>query len=368
MDNNFVTIMKNNDINKSNSNIIQEDVNINFENLSEDDFLFYLNCIGGHSFFIEYKSKYLIKSAKSSEINFYKFLIQNNLSFQNIPKFYGIIEPTTKNYSLIGNYIKQLTFFIQKMIKKYKILSNQLEIGVDKKFNEKFNEFLNRKIEEIPLNKSFEKTEKQMNDLYKNSKAHLYWIFFCFIEWEKSFLIDSYIIITNFEDKIITPSILDLKIGREEKMSKKSGKTKIFKGACLKFGCRIMGISIGKKYFKNRYDTRDLSESEFIDELNKFFISNKENLPDILRELDSIKKFIIENISFKFDFASLLFILENNYNNNDIKNKNRVGLINIGLKNKEDIETLKAQNNNKFLINSSIIKCIDNCVGILKEF
>lgn len=341
-----------------------EDIDI--EKLEFDDFIFYSNCIGGHSFFIEYKSKFLIKSTKPSEIKFYRFIQKSRFSIENFPKFYGIIEPSNKKYDLIKNYIKQFSIFIQKMLIKYQILSKDLEIGSDKNFNEKFDSFIKRQPEPlIKLNKSFEELTKKFDELYNNCKEHIFWIFYCFIEWESSFLIDPYIIISNFQHEIISPSIIDIKVGTEEKISKKTGKVKTFQGACAKYGCRIMGIYINNSYFKSRYDCRNLTVDEFSNELISFGINNKELKPKIFEELEKIKKFIEENINIKLDYASVLIILDNNKDNKG--KKIIIGLINLNLKGKEDVEKIKKDNEKSTFLNKNIIKCIDNFSNLIKE-
>jgi len=131
-------------------------------------------------------------------------------------------------------------------------------------------------------------------------KARLgsFWIFFWYIKWQKEFISDRYIIIQNLEYETNSPSILDIKIGNEKKISKETGQVKKFKGAFESLGCRIMGISSNNLYFKSRYDTKDLNENFFINELKLFFDKNNNIIEAVIKELQDIIIFL-QNSFFK---------------------------------------------------------------------
>ena len=130
----------------------------------------------------------------------------------------------------------------------------------DTLFQKKFEDFINGKKDinnDITLDKSFDALKEELINIKNNCMKKLFWIFFWYIKWQKEFISDKYIIIQNLEFHTKIPSIIDIKLGNEKKISKEKRKVKIFKGAYESLGCRIMGISSNNLYFKSRYETKE---------------------------------------------------------------------------------------------------------------
>ena len=89
--------------------------------------------IGGHSFFVVYSKKYLIKSVGKKELRFYEFIKTNNIDSTHLPKFYGVIDKNTKQYEYIIEYKKKCDIFFKKMVKystvNIKGQKDQMEVG-----------------------------------------------------------------------------------------------------------------------------------------------------------------------------------------------------------------------------------------------
>ena len=237
------------EINSDKTNLSPLNDNLNLSTIKIEDFLLYLNIIGGHSFFISYNNKYLIKSTSINEIKFYEFTKKKNLYSNCLPKFYGIIEENSSQYQFILTYLNQCEIFFRKMIKFFDIKLSDIFIEKDYSFEKKYYDFISRKNDDIKLLPSFNKLKKELIKISNNCKKQLYWIFFWFIKWENEFITNKYIVIENYEYGINTPFILDLKLGMEQKISKETGTVKLFKGVSKELGLRIMGILCKNIYF-----------------------------------------------------------------------------------------------------------------------
>ena len=331
-------------------------IDINPENLS-----LYLNMIGGHSFFVEYTKKYLIKSVGEKELKFYEFIYKNKINCEYMPKFHGVIEKNSKQHEYIINYKKKCDIFFKEMVKYFNIKSDDIIVEKDVSFHKRFNDFINSKSEpNIILNNSFENLKQELIKIKKNCEKKFFWIFFWYIKWQKEFISDKYIIIQNLEYETNSPSILDIKIGNEKKISKETGQVKKFKGAFESLGCRIMGISSNNLYFKSRYDTKDLDENFFINELILFFDKNNNIINSVINELQNIIYFLQNSFFQKIFFCSLLIF----FDNSDKNKPPLVKLIDLDLTNNSKInENDKILNIN----NEGFIKCITNLIKTLKN-
>ena len=363
-DNGTVKINNINNSNKININQGLELINIIPENLS-----LYLNMIGGHSFFVVYSKKYLIKSIGEKELKFYEFLHKNQIEYLHLPKFYGLIEKNTKQHQSIIIYKKKCDKFFQNMIQYFGIKSTDIDIENDLLFKKKFQDFINEK-NDIELDNSFEILKEELIQIKKNCQKRLYWIFFWYIKWQKEFISDRYIIIQNLEYNTKMPSIIDIKLGSEKKISKETGKVKIFKGANESLGCRIMGLSSNNLYFKSRYETKELNEDEFTKELNIFFGNKKHIITPVISELENIIKFTQKHFLLKIYFCSLLIFFDNSEDNNEVT----VKLIDFDLTNNiQDWNLLNEMINNpkneqgNIQDNSRFINCMNNLIMILRN-
>ena len=192
--------------------------------------------------------------------------------------------------------------------------------------------------------------------------------FFWYIKWQKEFISDKYIIIENLEFHTKCPSIIDIKIGNEKKISKETGKVKIFKGVFESLGCRIMGISSNNLYFKSRYETKELDEKQFINELLIFFGDKKNIIISVINKLQDIIKFVQDNFCLKIYFCSLLIFYDNTENDNEaivklidfnLTNNAKELKNEICLINREKCEIIKNMTNEGF------INCMNNLINIL---
>ena len=341
-------------------------IDIKPENLS-----LYLNMIGGHSFFVEYTKKYLIKSVGQKELKFYEFIIKNNIDSTHLPKFYGLIEKGTKQYEYIITYKKKCDKFFRNMVQFFNIKKNEIDFENEVVFDKKFDDFIKMNSDNnnnIVLDKSFDILKDELMKIKNNCPKKLFWIFFWYIKWQKEFISDKYIIIQNLEYNMKFPSVIDIKLGNEKKISKETGKVKIFKGAYESLGCRIMGISSNYLYFKSRYETKTLSEKEFLNELFLFF-SNKINIIiSIISELKEIIKFVQDNFCLKIYFCSLLIL----FDNNNEGNKAIVKLIDFDLTNNAKESNIESLVNKEKIINENIkkndgfISCMHNLINVLE--
>lgn len=335
----------------------------------------YLNMIGGHSFFVVYAKKYLIKSVGKKELKFYEFIKTNNIDSSHLPKFFGVIEKNTKQYEYIINYKKKCDIFFKNMVKNFNIKLDDIDIEKDAIFNSKFNDFINEKNNDndnndIILDNSFDILKEELIKIKKNCQKKFFWIFFWYIKWQKEFISDKYIIIENLEFLTKFPSVIDIKLGNEKKISKETGKVKIFKGAYESLGCRIMGISSNNLYFKSRYETKELNEKQFIEELLIFFSNRKNIIISVINELKEIIKFVQNYFCLKIYFCSLLIF----YDNEETENEAIVKLIDFDLTNntkewKNEICLINKSNNenNKNQANEGFINCMNNLINILNN-
>ena len=333
------------------------------ENLS-----LYLNMIGGHSFFVEYTKKYLIKSVGEKELKFYEFIFNNKIQCDHMPNFHGLIEKGTKQHEYIINYKKQCDVFFKQMVTYFNLKSEDIIVEKDLSFHKKFSDFMNTKDDiNIKLDKSFEKLKNDLINIKNNCEKKLFWIFFWYIKWQKEFISDKYILIENLEFTTNFPSIIDIKIGNDKKISKETGKVKKFKGAFESLGCRIMGISSNNSYFKSRYETKDLDEVSFISELQLFFGKNLNIIQDVINELKNIISFLQISFLQKIYFCSLLIFFDNSD-----KNKTPiVKLIDLDLTNNlkdyqnDNISNLMLEKS--YSNNLGFISCINNLINILSN-
>ena len=359
--------MENDDkkINKINLNEGIECIEIFPENLS-----LYLNMIGGHSFFVEYTKEYLIKSVGEKELKFYEFIFRNKIKYEHMPNFHGVIEKGTKQHEYIINYKKKCDVFFRQMVKYFEIKSEDIIFEKDLSFHKKFNDFMNKKDDEnIILDSSFDKLKQDLINIKNNCEKKLFWIFFWYIKWQKEFISDRYIIIQNLEFTTNFPSIIDIKIGNEKKISKETGQIKTFKGAFESLGCRIMGISSNNSYFKSRYETKDLDEGKFIIELKLFFGNNKNIIQAVIEELKNIILFLQNSFFQKIYFCSLLIFFDNS-------DKNKIPIVKLidldltnNLKDLNNINIIKEGNmkNELSANNKGFISCINNLINKLKN-
>ena len=357
---------------KKNSNIIDLNKGLETFEIIPEQLSLYLNMIGGHSFFVVYAKKYLIKSVGKKELKFYEFIISNNIDSRHLPKFFGLIEKNTKYYEYIINYKKQCDLFFRDMVKYFRIKLEDIDIENELSFHKKFNDFIdgnnNNSNNNIILDKSFELLKEELIKIKNNCPKKLFWIFFWYIKWQKEFISDKYIIIENLEFHTKIPSVIDIKIGNEKKISKETGKVKIFKGAYESLGCRIMGISSNNLYFKSRYETKELDEKLFINELQIFFGEKKNIIISVINELKEIVKFVQNYFILKIYFCSLLIFYDHSENekeaivklidfdltNNAKEWKNEICFINKG----------KGENI-KNVANEGFINCMNNLINIL---
>ena len=352
-------IQNNLDDKKETANTIDINKGLQMIDIIPDRLSLYLNMIGGHSFFVVYSKKYLIKSVGEKELKFYEFIKSNNIDSRHLPTFFGLIEKNVKQYEYIINYKKKCDIFFKNMVKFFNIKLEDIDIENELVFHKKFNDFIsdkNTNNNEI-LDKSFALLKEELIAIKNNCPKKLYWIFYWYIKWQKEFISDRYIIIENLEFHIKFPSVIDIKIGNEKKISKETGKVKIFKGAYESLGCRIMGISSNNKYFKSRYETKELIEKEFIKELVNFFANKKNILISVINELKEIIKFI-QNFSLKIYFCSLLIFYDISENDNEVI----VKLIDFNLTNnakESKICPIKSEANEGF------INCMNNLISIL---
>ena len=363
--------INNKNLDKINLNEGIECIEINPENL-----YLYLNMIGGHSFFVEYTKEYLIKSVGEKELKFYEFIFRNKIKCEHMPNFHGVIEKGSKQHEYIVNYKKKCDIFFKRMVKYFNIKSDDIIVEKDLSFHKKFDNFMNNIKDDsnIKLDTSFDKLKQDLINIKNNCEKKLFWIFFWYIKWQKEFISDKYIIIQNLEFTTNFPSIIDIKIGNEKKISKETGQVKKFKGAFESLGCRIMGISSNNTYFKSRYETKDLDETKFISELQIFFGNNKNIIKEVINELENIISFLRSNFFQKIFFCSLLIFFDNSDKNknpivklidldltNNLTDKNKSFIISNG-----NIKSETDNNNNANIINTGFISCINNLINILK--
>ena len=358
--------MENNDkiSNEINLNVGIQCISIEPENLS-----LYLNMIGGHSFFVEYTKKYLIKGVGEKELKFYKFIYSNKIKCNHMPDFHGVIEKGTKQYEYIINYKRKCDVFFKKMVKYFNLKSEDIIFEKDISFHKKFNDFIYKEDDmNIELDNSFDKLKQELINIKKNCEKKLFWIFFWYIKWQKEFISDKYIIIQNLEFTTNFPSIIDIKIGNEKKISKETGQIKEFKGAFESLGCRIMGISSNNSYFKSRYETKDLDENKFISELKLFFGKNKNLVEAVINELHDIISFLQNSFFQKIYFCSLLIFFDNS-------DKNKTPIVKLidldltnNLKDSDSLNLLKTDSSMmKNTNNIGFISCINNLINTLKN-
>ena len=356
---------------KSNSNIIDLNKGLETIEIIPEQLSLYLNMIGGHSFFVVYAKKYLIKSVGKKELKFYEFIISNNIDSRHLPKFFGLIEKNTKYYEYIINYKKQCDLFFRDMVKYFNIKLEDIDIENELIFHKKFNDFIddnNNSNNSITLDKSFELLKEELIKIKNNCPKKLFWIFFWYIKWQKEFISDKYIIIENLEFHTKIPSVIDIKIGNEKKISKETGKVKIFKGAYESLGCRIMGISSINLYFKSRYETKELDEKQFINELQIFFGNKKNIIISVINELKEIIKFVQDYFILKIYFCSLLIF----YDHAENEKEAIVKLIDFDLTNnakewKNEIYFINKEKGKNFknVANEGFINCMNNLINIL---
>ena len=134
-----------------------------------------------------------------------------------------------------------------------------------------------------------------------------------------------------------------------------------------------MGISSNNLYFKSRYETKELSEKQFIDELLIFFSNKKTIIISVINELQEIIKFVQNFFCLKIYFCSLLIF----YDNEGAKNEAIVKLIDFDLTNnakewKNEICLINNKNKekgekNKNQANEGFINCMNNLISILSN-
>ena len=367
------------EINDNNTNKINLNEGIDCIEIIPENLSLYLNMIGGHSFFVEYTKEYLIKSVGEKELKFYEFIFRNKIKCEHMPNFHGVIEKGCKQHEYIVNYKKTCDIFFKRMVKYFNIKSDDIIVEKDLSFHKKFDDFMNNVKDDIniKLDSSFDKLKQDLINIKNNCEKKLFWIFFWYIKWQKEFISDKYIIIQNLEYTTNFPSIIDIKIGNEKKISKETGQVKKFKGAFESLGCRIMGISSNNTYFKSRYETKDLEESKFISELKIFFGNNKNIIQEVINELNNIISFLENSFFQKIYFCSLLIFFDNSD-----KNKNPiVKLIDLDLTNNltiaNNLDKIKEENIKNEIINNNdnvkstvkntgFISCINNLINVLK--
>ena len=221
----------------------------------------------------------------------------------------------------------------------------------------------------VILDSSFDKLKQDLINIKNNCEKKLFWIFFWYIKWQKEFISDKYIIIQNLEFTTNFPSIIDIKIGNEKKISKETGQVKKFKGAFESLGCRIMGISSNNTYFKSRYETKDLDKTKFITELKLFFGQNKNIILNVIDELKNIISFLQNSFFQKIYFCSLLIFFDNS-------DKDKIPIVKLidldltnNLKDMNNINIIKERNskNEMNTDNKGFISCINNLINTLNN-
>ena len=365
--------MKENETSKNDTNINNSIINLNegieLIDINPDNLSLYLNMIGGHSFFVEYTKKYLIKSVGDKELKFYEFIYRNKINCEYMPEFHGVIEKNTKQHKHIINYKKKCDIFFKEMVKYFNIKSEDIIVEKDDtSFHKRFNDFINSKGDfDIKLDNSFDKLKQELIIIKNSCQKKFFWIFFWYIKWQKEFISDRYIIIQNLEYETNSPSILDIKIGNEKKISKETGQVKKFKGAFESLGCRIMGISSNNLYFKSRYDTKDLNENFFINELKLFFDKNNNIIEAVIKELQDIIIFLQNSFFKKIYFCSLLIFFDNS-------DKNKIPIVKLidldltnNSKNYDELNSILINNKDKNINNDGFIKCVNNLIKTLKN-
>ena len=133
-----------------------------------------------------------------------------------------------------------------------------------------------------------------------------------------------------------------------------------------------MGISSNNLYFKSRYETKELKENEFIEELYNFFVNKKNIINSIINELQEIIKFVQNHFCMKIFFCSLLIFYDNSEDNNNAI----VNLIDFDLTNNTTITNdynclTNKENKNNILIknnqNKGFINCMNNLISVIKN-
>ena len=134
-----------------------------------------------------------------------------------------------------------------------------------------------------------------------------------------------------------------------------------------------MGISSNNLYFKSRYETKELNEKEFINELLIFFSNRKNIIISVINELQEIIKFVQNFFCLKIYFCSLLIF----YDNEKTQNEAIVKLIDFDLTNNAkdwENEICLITNNNKEIgdknknqKNEGFINCMNNLINILSN-
>ena len=356
-----------NDSNEINNRInINQEIDVN--NIIPENLSLYLNMIGGHSFFVEYCHKYLIKSIGKKELKFYEFLRKNNIDSIHLPKFYGYIVKGSKSYENLVNYKMKCDIFFKSMVQFFQIKLEDIDIENEDVFKVKFKDFVSGTNDinnnNIILDKSFDNLKEELIKIKRDCQKKLYWIFYWYIKWQKEFITDKYIIIQNLQFETKFPSVIDIKLGNGKKISKETGKVKIFKGAYESMGCRIMGISSNNLYFKSRYETKELSENKFLNELFLFFANKKKIITSVINELKEIIKFVEYKFCLKIFFCSLLIFFDNSHEEKDAI----VKLIDFDLtnNNKDDLN-YEIKNIEKNTDNQGLIQCMNNLVNLLEK-
>ena len=361
--------MEKNELNQPNKEEEKFDIN----EINPDGIMLFLNMIGGHSFFVVYKKKYLIKVAKQREVKYYEYLFNNHINSKHLLHCYGIIEKNTKQYELIVNYKKQCKKFFREMIKFFNLSLDEVNIEKDIMFEQKFRVFIDEKNDEnkdIQLNKSFEELKEQLIYIKNNNINKLIWIIFWFIKWENRFIgeTDKFIVIENLDYNKIEPAIIDIKVGNEKKISKKNSQVKKYIGAFETLGCRIMGIYKKNLSFKSRYVTKTFYEDRFREELDVYFGKKKKIIESVIKQLEDMKLFIKNELFFKIFFASLLIY----YDNKDETKEPSVRLIDFELTNcstnhNYEFYSKESEKEAKIKYNTSFINCLSNLIGVLEN-
>lgn len=292
----------------------------------------YLNMIGGHSFFVSYQKKYLFKRVKERELKFYEYLINNNIDSPHLLHCYGFIKQGTKQHDYIVNYKNKCDNYIKRLIKLFDIKLDDVNIQHDIMFEQKFRDFTNEKnnvhnCEE--LDNSFNDLKDQLIYIRDNNINKFFWIFYWYIKWEQQFVNDNFIILDNLDYNKEEPTTIDIKVGEEKKISKKSSKAKIYKGAHESFGCRIMGIYKKNLKFKSRFVTKIYDAKEFMEELNTYFEQRQHIIDTVIKIIEDIIDFVEDKLYLKIYFASILI----SYDNINDKKEPSVKLIDFELTN-----------------------------------
>ena len=129
-----------------------------------------------------------------------------------------------------------------------------------------------------------------------------------------------------------------------------------------------MGISSNNLYFKSRYETKELDEKQFINELLIFFGNKKNIIISVINKLQDIIKFVQDNFCLKIYFCSLLIFYDNTENDNEAI----VKLIDFNLTNnakewKNEICLINREKGEiiKNMTNEGFINCMNNLINIL---